>query len=78
MASITSGESFANRGGDREVHVGDPERIEVGAAVPLEGTGFASGDGNVEIGHGRETGLSGWMSQPRKNERWEMKLRVND
>ncbi len=44
------GDDFG-RGG--EVHVGNPEGVEVGAAVPLERAGGAAGEGGVEIGHER-------------------------
>ncbi len=42
-------DDFRGRG---EIHVCDPEWVEVGALVPLEGAGSASGDGSVEIRHG--------------------------
>ena len=42
-------DDFGRRG---EVHVGDPEGIEISAAVPLEGSGSTAGDWGVEIRHG--------------------------
>jgi len=48
-ALADGGDDFG-RGG--EVHVSDPERIEIRAAVPLERTGSAAGDGGIEIRHG--------------------------
>ena len=38
-----------HRGGRREVHVGDPEGVELGTAVPLDGSRPAAGVDGVEI-----------------------------
>lgn len=47
--------ALADRGEDLgrgdEIHIGDPEGIEVGAAVPFERSGSAAGDGCLEIRH---------------------------
>ena len=43
-------EGLDDGGSGGEVHIGHPERIEVGAAVELDAAGATAGDGGVEIG----------------------------
>src|SRR5690606_31078345 len=52
-------DDFGRRG---EIHVGNPKRVEVGTAIPFDGTSVATGDFLIKVHEERFCDILSWLN----------------